>query len=926
MDRVECPPSCMETCPECLADLSSQPDGLRTLFRCEDCHDPRALCLECVKRAHKHRPFDRILVWDKELHFWQSKTLKALGFVWNLGHGGRTCPYSWRPPRDMVVIHEHGIHDIPIRFCDCAGTAPETEQLMQVGLWPATWEQPRTATTLNALRAYHGLELQGQLNVHDYLGYLARVTDDVAPHLVKDRYREFSNSMRVYRYIHARRNCGAAPGEDLAPGSLAVLCPACPQPGINMRPGWEERVEEDRYLDALHFGIDGNFHLGLKDKDTDPDDVALSEGAAYFVNSKDFKTFLKRSPKPENESTTCNQFGAMGYGKYKGKVSGIIAITCRHMFMLPGSIVDLLRAEGYLYVDFALVSCLQRYLTLLLLKGCYDIACQYMRNLRKRLKNEFGVCVEELDSVEHAELPEIVAAVGKYHLAMHKGECRYKHSLHFLPGSAMDDGEPLERVWAITNTVGRRTKEMSAGHRHDVLNDLYSDLNTRRVLHIVEDLVAYLAKAEKRYASAAAYMEQIEKSIEKHHKPDLKEWRDEERAFKEKVVDISKHKDLVNPYEPPENVSLTAKVMAEQLKAERLAQGESIGVGAVGAVEQVLLLEGSRDTLRKKIQNFKPGDESARSRLADEVAEFRRLNAACLDDYQACIQPTLDIALQAVNADQYCSTFPVRDPADDCACGIPSTTDAKGKGKASASGSDKELLLASDLHSAIRTHPAMADLVKVESKLRQGQANEALDSLRLHLTTHLSLNVRRTQGSGVIHNTEADRRLQAKRESINEAKDKYRIARHKLLVLAMGKEDESFPVLEDNDCRAFTILSEEQRLGDSYRTQSWIWGDFSFAHRMADGDVKKFVIHSVKAHWFRQNALKTRWQEEVELRREEMWRTLRFFEHEEEKWHAKAMTLQKQGQPGAAAAARRQRHRITRLRDRARSLFPTLIQ
>ncbi|KAI0372513.1 hypothetical protein BV20DRAFT_1034578 [Pilatotrama ljubarskyi] len=884
MDHAESPPSCMETCPECLSDPWLQPEGLRTLFRCEDCHDPRPICLACVKRAHKHRPFDRILMWHSELQFWQSKLLKDLGFVWSLGHGGRACPYSWRKPRDMVVIHEHGIADIPIRF---------------FGLWPATWQQPRTATMLNALRAFHGLELQGQLNIHDYLGYLAWVTDNVAPHLVKDRYREFNNSMQVYRYINTRRNCGVAAGQELGPGSLAVLCPACPQPGINMRPKWQVRDEEQRYLNVLHFGIDGNFHLGLKDKDTDPDDVALSKEAGYFMNTNNFKTFLKKAPKPESESTTCNQFGAMGYGKYKGKVSGIIAITCHHMFMLPGSIVDLLCAEGYLYVDFALVSCLQRYLVLLLLKGCYDIACQYMRNLRKRLKNEFGSCVEELDSIAHAELPEIVGTVGKYHLAMHKGECQYKHSLHYLPGSAMDDGEPLERVWAITNRVGRRTKEMSARHCHDILNDFYLDLNTRRVLHIVEDLVMYLDKAKKHYASAVAYMEHIEESIEKHHQPDLQKWREEKRAFKAKVVDITQHKDLENPYEPPENVVLIAKAMAEQLKSERLDQGEGPGVGAVGAIEQVLLLEASRATLRDKITKFKTGDESARSRMADEVADFRCQKATCHDDYQACVQPYLDTALKGVNVENMGSSFPVRDAADDAACGIPSSTDAKGKGKAS------EFLLPSDLHSAIWTHAAMADLVKIESGLREGQANEALDALRLHLTTHLSLNVRRTQGWGVIHNTEVDRCLLAKREAINEVKEAYRTARHKLLVLAMGKEDDNFPVLEDNDCRPFTIISEEQRLGNSYRDQSWIWGDFSFAHRLADGDIKKFIIHSVKAHWFCQNALKSRWEEEVTLQREEMWRTLQFFEHEETQWLVKAKALQNQGLVGAAATARR---------------------
>ncbi|KAJ2966642.1 hypothetical protein NUW54_g13746 [Trametes sanguinea] len=109
----------------------------------------------------------------------------------------------------------------------------------------------------------------------------------------------------------------------------------------------------------------------------------------------------------------------------------------------------------YVYVDFALVSCLQRYLSLPLVMGSYDIFCQYIKKLRARLRDEFGVCLNELVSIVSAELPEIIAAVGKYHLAMHTAECRHKFSLHLLPGAAMSDGETLERVWAITNAIAR---------------------------------------------------------------------------------------------------------------------------------------------------------------------------------------------------------------------------------------------------------------------------------------------------------------------------------------------------------------------------------------------------------------------------------------------------------------------------------------
>lgn len=64
------------------------------------------------------------------------------------------------------------------------------------------------------------------------------------------------------------------------------------------------RLTGGRYIDALTYSIDGNFHLGSKAKETDPDDVALSEGAGYFVNQKDFQTYLNKSPEPPVEVGT----------------------------------------------------------------------------------------------------------------------------------------------------------------------------------------------------------------------------------------------------------------------------------------------------------------------------------------------------------------------------------------------------------------------------------------------------------------------------------------------------------------------------------------------------------------------------------------------------------------------------------------------
>ena len=62
---------------------------------------------------------------------------------------------------------------------------------------------------------------------------------------VQDRYREFLSSYRTYSHITSIKRHGKEI-RDLAYASLAVLCPACPQPDENMDPGWRSRAEELR--------------------------------------------------------------------------------------------------------------------------------------------------------------------------------------------------------------------------------------------------------------------------------------------------------------------------------------------------------------------------------------------------------------------------------------------------------------------------------------------------------------------------------------------------------------------------------------------------------------------------------------------------------------------------------------------------------
>ncbi len=110
----------------------------------------------------------------------------------------------------------------------------------------------------------------------------------------------------------------------------------------------------------------------------------------------------------------------------------------------------------------------------------YDINCQYRKNFRARItqmQHDFPT----LSSIRITNFPWTIPGIGKFHAPAHTATCRCKYSYNYLPGVGMTDGEAAERIWAVLNLLAVRTKEMSSGHRHDVINDFHSDLNIRRV-------------------------------------------------------------------------------------------------------------------------------------------------------------------------------------------------------------------------------------------------------------------------------------------------------------------------------------------------------------------------------------------------------------------------------------------------------------
>lgn len=99
--------------------------------------------------------------------YFAGTTLQALGMKVHLGHApGRFCEMR-RDAKTVTVVHSNGVHEVDVHFCQC-DEIPEYRQLLQIGWYPATPLQPQSCATLEALRHFHLLNLQGKLPAYSY--------------------------------------------------------------------------------------------------------------------------------------------------------------------------------------------------------------------------------------------------------------------------------------------------------------------------------------------------------------------------------------------------------------------------------------------------------------------------------------------------------------------------------------------------------------------------------------------------------------------------------------------------------------------------------------------------------------------------------------------------------------------------------------
>lgn len=164
--------------------------GARTkaTTKCMECSFSSLACSHCFVDTHVARFTHWAHVWDAAVGCFVRQDISCLGYVINLGHGGKPCPHP-TPNSDVFfhIVDINGIHDTKLRFCNCSANIDRASQLLEHKLFPATMTRPTMAFTFHLLDFYNILHVEGKISAYDFIGSIRRMTDNSFTHIVTVR-------------------------------------------------------------------------------------------------------------------------------------------------------------------------------------------------------------------------------------------------------------------------------------------------------------------------------------------------------------------------------------------------------------------------------------------------------------------------------------------------------------------------------------------------------------------------------------------------------------------------------------------------------------------------------------------------------------------------------------------------------------------
>ncbi|KAJ7123334.1 hypothetical protein C8R46DRAFT_1238064 [Mycena filopes] len=514
------------------------------------------------RSPHRENPLHRIEYWNDA--FFVKVFLAMIGLHVQLGHPPHS-PCSAPEPgiKGFVVLHGNGIEEVAVNFCACehaVDTGSHEVQLLRAGWFPATHERPQTCATIALLEKYHIEAVESKTTLYHAYAALEKMTDNTG-NKPPDRYHEWIRMGREWFHLtllkHAARAIAYCPSgvHGTKQGECAVKCPACPRPGVNLPPGWEDAEPEQRFMYTLFLALDACFRLKRRLVSSELRDPDLGSGWAYNVETGPYREYL-RTVTNQKEMQTCSGLAALDYANTKFSrgyaTTGVAMGVCGwHEFVQAKGVGDLQKGERFSNVNYVFASISKHWPNNLHKLTTYDIVCIWSIYLVGRL----GDLPEDVRAC--LTLAFIRFAIPKMHIHAHTLACQLLYSLNLLIGSAQLDAEGIERAWSILGALAASTRDMGPGARHDMLDTQIAGMNWQKLVTIVELLRKRLDRATQELQEQKEAFDDF--SAQQADR--VPQWRQE-------VLDFEADPTAKNPYSVPMKGLTEAEVQLHFSKME----------------------------------------------------------------------------------------------------------------------------------------------------------------------------------------------------------------------------------------------------------------------------------------------------------------------------------------------------------------------
>ncbi|KAJ7119391.1 hypothetical protein C8R46DRAFT_1169932 [Mycena filopes] len=837
------PPSVYSRCAGLLCDPrracpNRRCDGAAE-WRCVDqaCVGEIMHCSWCIVAAHTQSPTHFVERWNGKNFVRKRNWLQKLGLRVQLGHPpGSVCPSRRAAPEDFVLFDLTGVHELNVDFCGCR-TAEGVEweehrrQLLRACWWPATVTAPNTCATFQVLRLFQVLNCLGKLSAYDFLRGLEMTSN------------------------HDGLDKPPGGTKAIPAGGLAQKCRTCPQAGWNLPEGWEKAPPFYRFIYFLFLAQDANFRLSNRNVSSETADPVIGDGLGYFCKREGEDGYKAHIAKHVNEEevSNCSGFQAMFLAnskRVKGlRTTGVAGVTCsRHNMWLPNGLGDLQVGERFCNVDFVLLAALM-ILQIMWLVVSYDIACQYAINFWERMSG-----LPEAMRLRLAR-SDVWWKVPNFHLPPHKKPCHSPYSFHWMWGAGMTHGEGVEQNWSFSNGAAASTRLMGPRSRHLTLEDVFGFHNYDRTLAMHRILPKRLAVNLKEATTHKAAFEVFSKGLEEFRPEEVAEWRAWVHRWESK-----QHTDASElPFELKEEVTTLRDIQLQIATEEFICTDNGVEIEREHSPGTFITMGLTLEEVQRKLAvdvralkdpsaNQKLNFTKRRTSLLKRIHKFRRIQRVYMPSVRALLSDSEKQMFDG-NGEQAPEATRLFMPSE--------IADPRLRGRACAIG-----------------------LPGVEARMRMGEAEDALEGVRVGLRTRTMTNrykLRNYTGQGMM--TRGQGILRQINIKIYSAKLRYRYARAALLVLqGHGDWEENLKLLNDDDggiARASGVATGEGR-----HTLSWIWYTVGVATDENDPHLKD----ALRVEWCKAMARTHRYKEEVRLLREEMRRTIAFGYTEAEEW------------------------------------------